>query len=78
MPGLLPRAPPTIRTHTCRTTGHFLKIFIYLFLGVLGLWCFARAFFCFGEPGLPFISMHSFLIVWFLLLWSTGPRARAQ
>ena len=43
MPGLPPRAPPPCRTHTCGTTGIFFLIFIYLFLGVLGLQCFARA-----------------------------------
>ena len=38
-------------------------LFIYLFLAVLGLHCFERAFSSCGEPQLLFIAVHGLLIV---------------
>jgi len=40
-----------------------LNIFIYLFLALLGLHCFAWAFSSCGEPGLFFVVVCGLLIV---------------
>ena len=37
--------------------------FIYLFLAVLGLCCYAQAFSSCGEQGLLFVAVHGLLIV---------------
>ena len=52
----------------------FLIYFIYLFLAALGLCCCARASSGCGEWGLLFIAVHGLLMLWLLLLWSTGSR----
>ena len=40
----------------------FFYKFIYLFMAVLGLHCFTRAFSSCGEWGLPFVAVHGLLI----------------
>ena len=54
-----------------------LRFFFYLnflFLAVLGLHCFARAFSSCGEQGLVFVVVLGLLTALLLLLESTGSR----
>ena len=41
----------------------FLKIYLYLFLAMLGLHCYAQAFSSCGERGLLFVVVRGLLIV---------------
>ena len=50
----------------------FWKHFIYLFLAVLGLHCYARIFSSCGEWGLLFIAIYRLLIAMASLVESTG------
>ena len=63
-------------------TSFFLKIYLFLFLAVLGLRCCARAFSSWGEQGLLFVVLQGYSLLryagfslrWLLLLRSTGSR----
>ena len=51
--------------------------FIYLFLAIMGLWCFAWAFSSYREQGLPLVAVYGLLIAkhrGLLLLQRTGFR----
>ena len=52
----------------------FLNKFIYLFLAVFGLRCWAQAFSSCGELGLLFVAVRGFSLRWLLLLQRTGSR----
>ena len=52
----------------------FSNLFIYLYLAVLALHCFAQDFSNCSECGLLFVAMHRLLNVMASLLWSTGCR----
>ena len=40
----------------------FIYLFVYLFMAVMGLHCYAQAFFSCSERGLLFIEVYGFLI----------------
>ena len=52
----------------------FFKIYLFLFLAVLGLHCCARAFSSCGERGYSSLRCMGFSLWWLLLLRSTGSR----
>ena len=52
----------------------FKRLFIYLFLAVLGLGCCGQAFFSCDRQGLLSISEDNFSLWWLLLFQSTGCR----
>ena len=57
----------------------FMYVFISLFLAVLGLHCFTRAFPSYSKQGLPFITTTvlqrmGFSLPGFLSQWSSGSR----
>ena len=55
----------------------FLKIIIYLFFVVLGLYCYSRVFSSCGAWGLLFRCV-GLSLRWLLLLQSTGSRTQDQ
>ena len=74
-PGFLPGKSHGPRSLACYSPwGHkkFKTVPIYLFLVVLGLCCFARAFSRCGEWGYFSLWCMGFSLWWLLLLWSTG------
>ena len=57
----------------------FMYVFVSLFLAVLGLHCFTRAFPSYSKQGLPFITTTAlqrmgFSLQGFLSQWSSGSR----
>ena len=56
------RIPYSLSAFPVLLTIFFLNKFIYLFMAVLGLRCYPRAFSSCGERGLLFIAVHRLLI----------------